>query len=79
MKNLSHLSNIHEAAQELHRLLLGSPWYINVQVVSQPPDAGPTTDKRERQDIVVFVRDAEKLTGGMNNFRSWPVRYELGT
>jgi len=76
-KNLKHLTSIHEAAQELHRRLLGIPWYIGCQVFSLPPEQGAAIDKQERREIVVFVRDIDQ-TFGMSTFNSWPVRYEKG-
>jgi hypothetical protein len=78
-KNLSHMTSIQEAAQELHKMLLGTPWYIRIQVMSQPPtDRSAVTDKQEKRDIVVFVRTKAALGGPLTTFKSWPVRYELG-
>lgn len=76
MKNLKHLTNIHEAAHELHKRLLGSPWYIRIQVMTQPPASGPVSNKEEKKEIVVFVRD-ESQASGPTTFNSWPVRYEV--
>lgn len=78
MKKLQHLTSIHEAAQELHKRFLGVPWYINCQVISQPPERAATTDKQEKREIVVYVRDIEAAENGMTTFNSWPVRYEQG-
>ncbi len=78
-KKLQHLTNIHEAAQELHRLLLGVSWYIRCQVFSHPPERAATTDKQERKEIVVYVKDVGAgENSGMTTFNSWPVRYEQG-
>lgn len=76
-RNLKHLTSIHEAAQELHRLLLGASWYIRCQVFSLPPEKAAATDKREKREIVVYVKDLA-AAGGMTTFNSWPVRYEQG-
>lgn len=78
-RKLQHLTNIHEAAQELHRRLLGVPWYIRCQVFTHPPDRAATVDKQERREIVVYVKDLKAAeAGGMTTFNSWPVRYEQG-
>jgi hypothetical protein len=74
VKNLKHLSNIHEAAQELHKRLIGSSWYIRAQVLSLPPEAGPVQSREERREIVVYTKEAG-ITGP-ETFNSWPVRYE---
>lgn len=75
-KNFRHMSNIHEAAQELHRLFLGSSWYIRCQVMSLPPEKSAATDKKEKREIVVYVNDLS--VNPIDNFNSWPVRYEKG-
>ncbi len=78
-RNLKHLTNIHEAAQELHKRLLGVSWYLRCQVFSQPPERTAATDKREKREIVVYVKDLQTAeAGGMTTFNSWPVRYEQG-
>ncbi len=77
-RNLSHLTSIHEAAQELHKLLLGAPWYIRCQVFSHPPERGAATDKKEKREIVVYVKDQKAVDSGITTFNSWPVRYEQG-
>jgi hypothetical protein len=76
-KNLKHLMNIHEAAQALHKLFVDSPWYIRTQVLSVPPDRQVVTDKREQQEIVVYVR-TRAAGGQLTSYNSWPVRYEIG-
>lgn len=78
-RNLKHLTSIHEAAQELHKRLLGVPWFIRCQVFSQSPERAAATDKREKREIVVYVKDLQAAeVGGMTTFNSWPVRYEQG-
>ena len=78
-RKLQHLTSIHEAAQELHRRLLGVPWYIRCQVFSHPPERAAATDKQERREIVVYVKDVQAAEySGMTMFNSWPVRYEQG-
>ncbi len=77
-KNLSHLTNVHAAAQELHRLFLGTSWYINCQVLSLPPDRSIISGRQEKQEIVVYVRDLAAAAGNTANFNTWPVRYALG-
>jgi hypothetical protein len=77
-KNLSHLSNIHEAANSLHRLLVGSPGYLNIQVMSAPETKGPVTKRQESREIVVFVRSKEHVLEP-TIYNSWPVRYEVGS
>ena len=76
-KNISHLTSIHQAAQELHKRLLNVPWYICCKVVSQPPVTTAATDKKEKREIVVYVNDLDAV-GALQTFNSWPVRYELG-
>jgi hypothetical protein len=76
-KNLRHMTSIQEAAQELHRRLLGAPWYIGVQVMTHSAAKGPVSSKQDKQEIVVFVRDLAGV-GSLTTFNSWPVRYELG-
>ncbi len=78
-RHLSHLTNIHEAAQELHRRLQGVSWYIDVRVISSPPERAAATDKQEKREIVVYVRTKEAVeANAMTSFNSWPVRYEVG-
>lgn len=77
MKNLQHLTNVHEAAQDLHKMFCNSDWYIRAQVITMPPKTGAVTNKREVVEIVVYVRDLE-AKNGPDTFKSWPVRYELG-
>lgn len=79
MKNLNHIANIHQAAQELHKLLLGNKWYVNVQVMTKPNADGPVSFKEEKKEIVVFVRSSHRVVGSPATFKSWPIRYEVGT
>jgi hypothetical protein len=77
-KNLRHMTSIQEAANELHKLLLGTPGYIRTQVMSSPETAGPVTNRQDKRAIVVYVRSADNLSEP-SVFNSWPVRYELGS
>lgn len=74
-KNLRHLTSVHEAAQELHKLLLGSPWYVACQVLSRRHAPGAVTTKQHQQEIVVTVTDVAATAGALTDFNSWPVRY----
>lgn len=74
---LPHLTSIHDAAQELHKLFLGAPWYLRCQVYSHPPERLAATNKQERREIVVYVSDMN-AANGMTTFHSWPIRYEQG-
>ncbi len=76
-KNLSHMTSIHEASQELHRMFLNSSWYLRCQVMSQPEERTAVTSKQEARTIVVYVKDLDAANGPVV-FKSWPVRYELG-
>ncbi len=77
MKNLRHLQSAQEAAQELHKLLLGTPWYIRTQVFTLRQAPSPVSDKLEKKEIVVYVRDIKASGSGPATFNTWPVRYEL--
>ncbi len=76
-KNLSHMTNIHEAANELHKLLVNSPGYIGTQVMSLPETSSIVTSKQDKRYIVVYVKSEEYLLKE-SSFNSWPVRYGLG-
>lgn len=77
-KNLKHMTSIQEAAQELHKLLLGTPGYLRTQVMSEPEVRGPVTTKQDTRTIVVYYNNSNSLSGP-TTFNSWPVRYELGS
>lgn len=79
-RQLTHMTNIHQAAQELHKRFQGVAWYIDCRVLSLPPERTAATDKQERREIVVYVRNKEAAEGNaMTTFNSWPVRYEVGS
>lgn len=75
-KRLLHLTNIHEAAQALHKLLLGTPGYLRSQVITTPSKTGAVIVP-DKCEIVVYVTTEEYLSGG-SVFNTWPVRYEIG-
>lgn len=77
-KQLRHLTNIHQAADELHKRLLGLPNYIRCQVFTHSPERQAVVDKHETKEIVIFVKDLQAANNGMIQFNSWPVRYEQG-
>jgi hypothetical protein len=74
-KNLRHLLSVEEAAQQLHRLLFGSPWYVRCQVFTVPAVRATVVSKEEKKEIVVYVRDLA-AAGGPSVYNSWPIRYE---
>lgn len=75
---LRHLTNIHQAADELHKRLLGLPNYIRCQVFTHSPERKAAVDKHEWKEIVIFVKDPQDAGNSMTQFNSWPVRYEQG-
>ncbi len=77
MKNLKHLTNINDAAHELHKMLVNNDWYITIQVMAKAKVKSQVSDKRDYREIVVFVKTNEAIRPDFT-FNSWPVRYELG-
>ncbi len=76
-KNLSHLTNIHEAALNLRASMLPYKWFIDVAVLERRSDSKIIADKSDKREIVVYVDDEKHLQDPIV-YKSWPLRYEIG-
>ena len=76
-KNLSHLTNINEAAAALRKSLLPYKWFIDTSVYQPVISRDIVVDKKDTREIIVYVTDQSHVIGP-SLYHSWPVRYAVG-